>query len=1094
MADSNLTTLERVHDLTVAVASIADPSEAIAWLTERAASAIEGDATAVYIWNAPSGQLRLSHTGGLPLPDLLESVAPGEDLAGLAFARGKTVVVEPGAPDEDRPSGRLPAGAQAAIAVPLRSADHISGVLIVYYAHRQEPLPHHWVQALGLLAAQLSASVLAAAAQESALKAATTMAFRTNTSRVFANALDLETTMELVGRLAVPELADWCTIDLLTPDGTVDWLALVHGDPDKVDLERELLRRHPPRLVEAAGVAVTLRTGEAIQYVSSGALGPHSTLIMPLRANGNLLGALSLKRIGADRPYEASERADLAEHLATRCSQALLNARVYHAAQQEIAEHRRTEVALRESQGRTAAILEAALDSIITFNLSGRITEFNSAAERTFGLVRATALGQPFTSVVVVAADNDTPGTPIPGSPRRDVQLRHSDGTLRWAVISTSPLLGAHGDRVGTVAMITDITERKDAEAAVQGAEERNRLALQAAGMGTWDVDVVHDVHTWSIQAEALAGLAPGAFESTYAAFLRAVHPDDLAALKAEEHAAQEERRDSVTTYRCIWPDGTIRWIEAKGRSLYAVDGTLLRVTGTSTDVTDRREAEEALRANEERFRKQYKGFPLPTYSWLKVGDEFVLQDFNDAAEAVTDGKIRDGLGSAASDWYAYHPEILVDLQTCLAEQRTLRRELLYRYRTTGLQRQLAFSFVFVPPRTVMLHSEDVTQARQAEQQREAMAQSEKLRALGQMATGIAHDLNQSLMLVASYSDLARQALVQDPPNLTELEDLLTTTTQAALDGGETVKRLLVFTRVAPDQDSKRVDLSSVVRDAAQLTAPRWRDAAQAEGRPISLHIEAEGHPTIQGSPARLRELLTNLIFNAVDALPTGGTIRLRVVAEDGQGIVEVIDSGVGMSAEVQERVFEPFFTTKGEGGTGLGLAMVFGIVEQHGGHIEVRSTPGSGTTLCMRFPLAGALAEAEQSPRSSVQLEPPRPLRVLAVDDEPMITRAVVRMLKPSGHVVSVAGSGEEAIEKLAEQPFDVVVSDMGMGAGMNGWELADMVRVRWPGVRFLLATGWGAAIDPVEARTRGVEAVLAKPYQLADLLYALVSTDIAA
>ena len=175
-----------------------------------------------------------------------------------------------------------------------------------------------------------------------------------------------------------------------------------------------------------------LRTGEAIQYLADAdhqrgiapldgthlellsALGPHSTLIMPLRAQGKLLGALSLKRMGADRPYDEGERSELAEHLATRCSQALVNARVYHAAQEEIAEHRRTELALRESQGRTAAILEAALDSIITFDLSGRITEFNSAAERTFGLVRATALGQPFTSVVVVvAADDGMPEYPF---------------------------------------------------------------------------------------------------------------------------------------------------------------------------------------------------------------------------------------------------------------------------------------------------------------------------------------------------------------------------------------------------------------------------------------------------------------------------------------------------------------------------------------------------------------------------------------------------------------------------------------------------------------------------------------------------------
>jgi CheY-like chemotaxis protein len=349
-------------------------------------------------------------------------------------------------------------------------------------------------------------------------------------------------------------------------------------------------------------------------------------------------------------------------------------------------------------------------------------------------------------------------------------------------------------------------------------------------------------------------------------------------------------------------------------------------------------------------------------------------------------------------------------------------------------------------------------------------------------------------MLVASYSDLARQELATDPPNLAELDDLLTTTTQAALDGGETVKRLLLFTRAAPEQDSQLVDLTKVVRDAAQLTAPRWRDAAQASGRPISLDVVAEGHPTVQGSWALLRDLMTNLIFNAVDALPKGGSICLRVVAADGQGIIEIADSGVGMSAEVQERVFEPFFTTKGEGGTGMGLAMVFGIVEQHRGHIEVRSAPGDGTTFRITLPLVEAPSNGvptTTSPGPPAHVEPQRPLRILAVDDEPMMTRAVVRMLKPSGHVVSVAGSGEEALEKLAEQTFDVVVSDMGMGSGMNGWDLADAIKQRWPDVRFMLATGWGAAIDPGQARAAGVEAVLSKPYHPQELLAALARPE---
>jgi PAS domain S-box-containing protein len=548
----------------------------------------------------------------------------------------------------------------------------------------------------------------------------------------------------------------------------------------------------------------------------------------------------------------------------------------------------------------------------------------------------------------------------------------------------------------------------------------------------------------------------------------------------------------TATEHTVLDVHGVARWISASATPLRSVGGGIHGAIVVAHDVTERKQAEEALRASEEQFRRQYKGFPLPTYSWLQVGDDFVLQNFNDAAAGVDAGDIGGWVGGRASERYSTQPELLAYLHQCVAEQKTLRLEMSHRFRRTDLERLLVVTYVFVPPHGVMTHIEDITSKRQAEQQRESMAQSEKLRALGQMATGIAHDLNQSLMLVASYSDLARQALANDPTDLTELEDLLTTTTQAALDGGETVKRLLLFTRSAPEQKSQSVDLCKLVRDAAQLTAPRWRDAAQAEGRPISLHVNAEGHPTIQGSPAQLRELMTNLIFNAVDALPTGGTVRLRVDARDGQGIVEVTDSGVGMTAEVQARVFEPFFTTKGESGTGLGLAMVFGIVEQHGGHIDVRSAPGEGTTFRITFPLAGA-SEAELS-IAPTQLQRSRPLRVLTVDDEPMMTKAVVRMLKPSGHMVVVAASGEEAIEKLVEQPFDVVVSDMGLGLGMNGLELADAVKARWPNVRFLLATGWGATIDTGEARARGVEAVLSKPYHPVDLVRALASPEAAA
>jgi len=430
----------------------------------------------------------------------------------------------------------------------------------------------------------------------------------------------------------------------------------------------------------------------------------------------------------------------------------------------------------------------------------------------------------------------------------------------------------------------------------------------------------------------------------------------------------------------------------------------------------------------------------------------------------------------------------LAELDHEVAQGRDCRVELLrYRKDGTSFWAELSVAPVLDAAGGINHHVRvmtDITARKEAEKQSAALARTEKLRALGQMASGIAHDLNQSLMLIASYGDLARRALDREPLDREDLRELFATATQAALDGGEIVKRLLVFARGPVEGDKRFVDLAGLVQDVAQLTAPRWRDAAQVEGRPITLEVATTGHPAISGSPARLREVLTNLVFNAVDALPTGGTIQLAASVQDSQAIIEVRDSGIGMPQEVQARIFEPFFTTKGDKGTGLGLAMVYGVVESHGGEIRVHSAPAKGTVFRMAFPIAEQPAARVQSAGSASPVDAAvQPLRILAVDDEPMITKALNRLLKPAGHRVTVANSGEEAVEWLQRESFDLVISDVGMGTGMNGWELCGHVRRAWPNTRLVLATGWGAAIDQAEARAKGVDAVLAKPFSAAEL-----------
>jgi PAS domain S-box-containing protein len=750
-----------------------------------------------------------------------------------------------------------------------------------------------------------------------------------------------------------------------------------------------------------------------------------------------------------------------------------------------------------------AAIVDSSEDAITDTALGGIITSWNRGAERLYGYTAAEAIGQSIEMIIPLELRGEltailarlAQGEQV--EPRETVRIardgRRIDVSLRWSV-----LFDAHGRPTGGVGAIgRDITDRKQTEAALRESEARKSAILEAALDCIISMDGTGRITEFNSAAEQTFGrrradvLGQDMAELIIPHRFRESHRTGLMRLLATGQSQALNQRLELAALRA---DGTEFPVElAIVRSESADHASF---TGYLRDITDRKQAEAALHESQERYRRQYKGIPIPTYSWRQVDDDFVMVDFNDAA-ATTSGNVSSWLGSRASTCLGELSSGMAALRECVAQQRTIRREAERPHRVTGEPQSIALSYVFVPPDMVMVHIEDVTEARHTERQRAALAQSEKLRALGQMASGIAHDLNQSLMLISSYGELAHQALDQDPLNVVELRDLLTTATQAALDGGETVKRLLMFTRTVGERGHEQVDLTRVLHRAAHLTAPRWRDVAQVEGRPISLHVEAEGQPIIVGSAARIRDVITNLIFNAVDALPAGGSIRLRAAVDEGVASVEISDSGIGMTPEVQARVFEPFFTTKGESGTGLGLAMVFGIVEQHGGEITVHSTPGAGTTFRMTFPhvqVAVPVAGLPTPLESVATQRPARALRVLAVDDEPAMTKAVSRMLRPAGHLVKTAASGEEALELLAVESFDVVVSDMGMGSGMNGWELVSVVKRDWPSMRFLLATGWGAGIDLTEARTRGVEAILAKPYSAADLLRALAVTSDAA
>ncbi|MBA2447695.1 MAG: response regulator [Chloroflexi bacterium] len=382
----------------------------------------------------------------------------------------------------------------------------------------------------------------------------------------------------------------------------------------------------------------------------------------------------------------------------------------------------------------------------------------------------------------------------------------------------------------------------------------------------------------------------------------------------------------------------------------------------------------------------------------------------------------------------------------------------------------------------------DITERKLAEARRDQrLVQTEKLRLLGELARGVAHNLNQSLGLISGYSDVALAALTGPTVDREALRSSLEIMAQAATDGGQTVGRLLTFARGHPDGPPEEISLAGLLSQVGQLTAPRWRDDPQQEGCSITLRVEVEVDTVIWGWPASIREALVNLVFNAVDALPRGGAIRLGACRQGQEVVVEVADTGIGIPPEVQSRIFEPLFTTKGVYGTGLGLTQVRSMVEHHGGRVSVDSTPGQGSTFRLAFPPmargTGQNGSRHDRPRA-------RGLRIIVVDDEPALATLIARMLGLDGHSVVSVHSGTAALDRLGMESFDLMISDMGM-PGMNGWELISHVRARFPSIPIILASGWGSQVTAEEARTRGVHAVMAKPYRIVDLQRAIATLD---
>ncbi len=383
--------------------------------------------------------------------------------------------------------------------------------------------------------------------------------------------------------------------------------------------------------------------------------------------------------------------------------------------------------------------------------------------------------------------------------------------------------------------------------------------------------------------------------------------------------------------------------------------------------------------------------------------------------------------------------------------------------------------------------------------------QQERLRALGQIASGIAHDLNNALAPILGFAEL----LLMRPENLDDKEKAkyyLEMISTAAKDAANVVARLKEFYRQREEGEIwLPVNLNQIVDQVISITQPKWKDQALASGIRIRIETNLQEVPLVAGNEAELRQALINLVFNAVDAMPEGGTIRLRTGVheqkpaaisrggqESGEKIhkgsngasqppvfIEVSDTGTGMSEEVRQRCMDPFFTTKGERGTGLGLSIVYGIIQRHEGKIDIESESGKGTTFRIGLPLwTGRKAETRKKQSEGMS----RSLRVLVIDDEPLVREVVTEYLTGDGHTVETATNGREGLEKFQAGWFDLVVTDRAMPE-MSGDQLAATIKQIAPDKPIVLLTGFGEMMQTAGEKPAGVGYIVSKPVTLAAL-----------
>jgi PAS domain S-box-containing protein len=729
---------------------------------------------------------------------------------------------------------------------------------------------------------------------------------------------------------------------------------------------------------------------------------------------------------------------------------------------------------------------------------------------------------------------------------RLELSALHRDGREFPIELAISPL--ETGSTVSFSAFVRDITERKRMEQALVESQQHYRALAESLPNLVWTCRP--DGYCDFLSRQWVEYTGQPAEEQFGYAWAEHVHPEDRDHVRAMWAAATERGDAYQVEFRLRRADGVYRWFHTRAVPHRDAAGRITKWFGSNTDFEDFKQAERRLHAQLERLnlldqltraigeRQDLQHLLQVVASRLEdqLPADFCCACLYDAADKVLVvaqvgarstalaaelGLVErtripidaNGLSRCVNGRLVHEADLAEipfpfpqrlargGLRSLVAAPLTVESQVfgvlvVGRRSTPGFTsgeceflRQLS-EHVALAAQQAQLYSALQRAYDDLRQTQQIVAQQERLKALGQMASGIAHDINNAITPLALCTEL----LLDTEPGLSDdARGTLAMMQHAIDDVAHTVAGLREFYRERGAQPALgTVNLPALVTEVINLTRARWSDMPQQRGVAIAVVTDlAADAASIHGVESELRQALINLVFNAVDALPDGGaiTVRTRRVSEGtsepvARVVIEVADDGVGMSLDTRQRCLEPFFTTKGERGSGLGLAMVYGVVQRHNGDIELESAPGRGTTVRLLLPVRGLAATA-----ATATAEPPRAtnLRVLVIDDDPMLLKALRTALEVDKHAVTTADGGQAGIDAFRQArregaPFDAVITDLGMPT-VDGRRVASAIKAESPGTPLIMLTGWGQRMLEDRDMPSYVDRVLAKPPRLTDL-----------